>query len=56
MGLDGIATISHERIYKFIYEEQAAGGSLYKHLRIRGVRKYKNAMERAIIEARYQIG
>ena len=41
MALDGVETVSHERIYTFIYEDQKSGGELYKHLRIRGVKKYK---------------
>ena len=41
MIFDGIETVSHERIYQFIYQDMAAGGLLYKHLRIRGVKKYK---------------
>ena len=41
MTLDGLETVSHERIYQFIYEDMAKGGALYKHLRIRGTKKYK---------------
>lgn len=41
MKLDDITTVSHERIYQFIYEDMANGGDLYKHLRVRGTKKYK---------------
>ncbi len=33
--------VSHETIYKFIYEDKKNGGKLYKYLR-RGKKKYKN--------------
>jgi len=32
---DGLPTVSHERIYQFIRQDKAAGGSLYKHCRHR---------------------
>lgn len=35
-----IPMVSHERIYQFIYEDMAKGGSLHKHLRT-GNNKYK---------------
>jgi len=35
-----IPMVSHERIYRFIYEDMAKGGSLHKHLRT-GNKKYK---------------
>ena len=41
MSLDGIPKVSHERIYQFLYEDMKNGGQLYKHLKIRGVKKYK---------------
>lgn len=31
--LEGIAMVSVERIYQYIYQDQAQGGQLYKHLR-----------------------
>jgi len=37
---NNILMVSHERIYQFIYEDKAIGGSLYKHLRT-GNNKYK---------------
>lgn len=30
----GIHMVSHERIYQFVYQEKAAGGKLYKNLRV----------------------
>lgn len=30
----GIAMVSHERIYQYVYHDKQNGGSLYKHLRI----------------------
>ena len=41
MAFDGITVVSHERIYQFIYANKDAGGDLYKHLRIRGIKKYR---------------
>ena len=38
--LEGIAMVSHERIYQFIWKDKANGGSLYKHLRT-AHKKYK---------------
>lgn len=38
--MNNIPMVSHERIYQFIYEDKAKGGSLYKHLRT-GNNKYK---------------
>ncbi len=38
--MKNIPMVSHERIYQFIYEDKAQGGSLYKHLRT-GNKKYK---------------
>jgi len=32
-------TVSHERIYRHIWQDKAAGGKLYKHLRIAGHKK-----------------
>jgi IS30 family transposase len=32
---EGISMVSHERIYRFIREDRAQGGDLYKHLRHR---------------------
>ena len=37
---NNIPMVSHERIYRFIYEDKIKGGSLYKHLRT-GSKKYK---------------
>ena len=37
---NNIPMVSHERIYLFIYEDKAKGGTLYKHLRT-GNKKYK---------------
>lgn len=34
-------TISHERIYQHIWQDKAAGGHLYKHLRIARKRRYR---------------
>jgi IS30 family transposase len=39
MGCDLGAKISHERIYQHIYEDKAAGGQLYRHLRIASGKK-----------------
>jgi len=33
LKLEGKLSISHESIYKFIYEDKCAGGELFKHLR-----------------------
>ena len=33
MEVDGLACVSHETIYQYIYSEQAKGGKLYLHLR-----------------------
>ena len=33
MVVDGLACVSHETIYQYIYSEQAKGGKLYLHLR-----------------------
>lgn len=33
--------VSHETIYQYILEERAAGGELYKNLRINGKRRYR---------------
>jgi IS30 family transposase len=33
MKLDGVGKVSHETIYKFIYQDKLAGGDLYVHLR-----------------------
>jgi IS30 family transposase len=39
--LDGIACVSHETIYKFIWNNKKSGGSLFKHLRNQGKRYRK---------------
>lgn len=41
LKLDGILEISHETIYKYIYDNKATGGSLYKHLRSQKTRRKK---------------
>jgi len=55
--LEGIA-ISHETIYKYVWEDKANGGSLYKHLRHNG-KKYnhrgKGAAGRGCIPNRVDI-
>ena len=33
MRKEGKATVSHERIYQYVYEDQRQGGTLYRHLR-----------------------
>ena len=33
--------VSHETIYKYVIEEKATGGTLYKELRINGKRRYR---------------
>ena len=33
MAVDGLESISHETIYKYIYQNQRSGGKLYKYLR-----------------------
>lgn len=38
--LDGVPMVSHERIYRFIWEDKANGGELYEHLRT-GSKKYR---------------
>ena len=37
-----LQTVSHETIYKYIYEDRAQGGSLYLELRINYKRRYKH--------------
>jgi IS30 family transposase len=37
--------VSHETIYKYIVEDKAAGGTLYKHLRINGKRRYRRRVK-----------
>lgn len=39
LGLEGRAVMSHETIYKWIWQDKAAGGTLWKHLR--GARKQR---------------
>lgn len=53
----GMLDISHETIYKFIWRDKAAGGSLYKHLRIknRTRRKKYGSGRRQIIPNRKSI-
>lgn len=38
--------ISHERIYQYIYRDKAAGGTLYKELRINFKRRYRRQRDR----------
>jgi IS30 family transposase len=38
--LDGIACVSHERIYQYVWQEKKEGGTLFEHLRHTG-RKYR---------------
>jgi IS30 family transposase len=33
------STVSHERIYQYIWQDKASGGTLYKHLRIVGTKQ-----------------
>lgn len=40
LRLEGIE-VSHETIYKYIVEDKAEGGELYKNLRINGKRRYR---------------
>ena len=37
--------VSHETIYKYIVEDKADGGTLYKELRINGERRYRRRAE-----------
>jgi IS30 family transposase len=37
--MNGMSKISHEWIYHYIYEEKAAGGTLWKHLRVQKGKK-----------------
>lgn len=43
LGLEGVLKISHETIYKRIYEDKASGGSLHKHLRSQKKRRKRYA-------------
>lgn len=38
MFLEGLASISHETVYQYIYQDQRSGGKLYLHLRHRDKR------------------
>ena len=40
-------TLSHERIYQYIWEDKRNGGSLYKHLRQRGKKRNKRGNKTA---------
>lgn len=54
----GKATVSHERIYQYVWEDKHKGGSLHKHLRNQGrrYRKRGNAKDnRGIIKNRVSI-
>jgi IS30 family transposase len=64
LKLEGKPTVSHERIYQYVWDDKKQGGDLYKHLRRKG-RKYRkrgNAKDtrgiikdRVGIEHRYEI-
>jgi IS30 family transposase len=39
LALEQLASVSHERIYQYIYSDKARGGTLYRHLRCRKQRR-----------------
>ena len=43
LKLEQKPTVSHERIYQHIYEDQRGGGTLYKHLRCQKLRRKRYA-------------
>lgn len=47
LKLEGLASISHESIYRFIWKDKACGGSLYKHLRHRAKKYNKRSAKKA---------
>lgn len=56
--VEGVACVSHERIYQHIWEEKKKGGGLYKHLRAQGKRYRKRGSSkdsRGIIAGRVGI-
>src|SRR5699024_4738964 len=55
---NGQATVSHETIYQYVWEDKKAGGTLYEHLRSRGKRYRKRGSKkdnRGIIKNRTSI-
>lgn len=58
-SLENKKCVSHETIYRFIWEDKASGGNLYKHLRNKGKRYKKRGSKkdtRGIIPNRVDIG
>ncbi|GIM58862.1 hypothetical protein CAPN007_10700 [Capnocytophaga canimorsus] len=58
LKLEGKETVSHERIYQFIWEDKRKGGKLYKHLQTKGKRYRKRGSfkdKRGIIAERKSI-
>ena len=45
--IDGIAMISHESIYQYVWTDKKAGGSLYEHLRHHGKKYNKRSSGKA---------
>src|SRR5215210_9223971 len=41
LKLEGQRSISHERIYQYVYADKARGGTLYRHLRCRKIRRQR---------------
>jgi IS30 family transposase len=39
LALEQSASVSHERIYQYVYSDKARGGTLYRHLRCQKVRR-----------------
>lgn len=71
LGLEGRPAVSHERIYRHVYADKRAGGTLHLHLRCQRVRrkrygKYSRRgqlagrvgieQRRAVVEARRRVG
>ncbi|MEC5396100.1 IS30 family transposase, partial [Bergeyella sp. RCAD1439] len=58
LKLEGKETVSHERIYQFIWADKRKGGNLYKHLQTKGKRYRKRGClkdKRGIITERKSI-
>lgn len=58
LKLEGKETVSHERIYQFIWADKRKGGNLYKHLQTKGKRYRKRGClkdKRGIIAERKSI-
>lgn len=58
LKLEGKETVSHEWIYRFIWEDKRKGGKLYKHLQTKGKRYRKRGSfkdKRGIIAERYKM-